>query len=81
MSVNETIAQPTMRTPQTNNAAPVNEIDLLALFGTLLDRKWFITIITAIFSIVGVAIAVLSAPIYQATVMIWPVCLRAPLKQ
>jgi tyrosine-protein kinase Etk/Wzc len=70
MSVNETIAQPKMRTQQINNTAPANEIDLLALFGTLVDRKWFIAVVTAIFSIVGVAIAVLSTPIYQATAMI-----------
>ncbi len=47
-----------------------NDIDLLALFGTLLDRKLFITVITAIFSIVGVAFAILSTPVYQATAMI-----------
>ena len=70
MSINETIAQPKIRTQQINNTAPANEIDLLALFGTLVDRKWFIAVVTAIFSIVGVAIAVLSTPIYQATAMI-----------
>jgi len=53
-----------------NQTGKTNEIDLLVLFGSLLDRKWFITIVTAIFSMVGVAIAVLSAPIYQATAMI-----------
>jgi tyrosine-protein kinase Etk/Wzc len=47
-----------------------NEIDLMVLFGALLDRKWFIAIVTAIFSIVGVAFAILSTPIYQATAMI-----------
>jgi tyrosine-protein kinase Etk/Wzc len=47
-----------------------NDIDLMALFGTLLDRKWFIAIVTAIFSVVGVAFAILSTPIYQATAMI-----------
>ena len=26
-----------------------NEIDLMVLFGALLDRKWFIAIVTAIF--------------------------------
>ncbi|MED5513477.1 MAG: polysaccharide biosynthesis tyrosine autokinase [Pseudomonadota bacterium] len=46
------------------------EIDLLALLGTLLDRKWFIVIVTAIFAIIGVAVAVLSTPIYKATALV-----------
>ena len=70
MSVNETIAQPTMRTQQTDKAAPANEIDLMALFGALLDRKLFIVAITTVFMIVGVAIAIFSTPIYKATAMI-----------
>jgi tyrosine-protein kinase Etk/Wzc len=53
-----------------NQTANTNDIDLLALFGTLLDRKRFIIIVTVIFSIVGVAIAVLSTPVYKATAMI-----------
>jgi tyrosine-protein kinase Etk/Wzc len=69
MSVNENIAQPTLRNQQSNNA-PVNEIDLIAFLGALLDRKFFICIITALFMIVGVAIAIFSTPIYQATAMI-----------
>ncbi|PKG84462.1 tyrosine-protein kinase [Colwellia sp. 75C3] len=70
MSVNETIAQPTIRNQQANNAAPANEIDLMALFGALLDRKFFICIVTAVFMVVGVAIAIFSTPIYKATAMI-----------
>ncbi|MBU2869198.1 polysaccharide biosynthesis tyrosine autokinase [Colwellia sp. E2M01] len=50
--------------------AATNEIDLMALFGALLDRKYFICIITAIFMMVGVAVAIYSTPIYQATAMI-----------
>ena len=46
------------------------EIDLMSLLGTLLDRKWFIIAVTALFMIVGVAVAVFSTPIYQATAMI-----------
>ncbi|GMM85634.1 polysaccharide biosynthesis tyrosine autokinase [Pseudoalteromonas sp. MTN2-4] len=46
------------------------EIDLMALLGALLDRKWFIIAVTAFFMIVGVAVAVFSTPIYQATAMI-----------
>lgn len=46
------------------------EIDLLALLGTLLDRKWFIIFVTAVFAIIGVAVAVLSTPIYKATALV-----------
>lgn len=63
------------------NAKPVNnssnqnktatqEIDLLALVGTLLDRKYFIILFTAVFAIIGVAVAILSTPIYKATALI-----------
>ncbi|MDF3865238.1 polysaccharide biosynthesis tyrosine autokinase [Pseudomonas denitrificans (nom. rej.)] len=47
-----------------------DEIDLLALFGTLLDHRWLIAGITAGFMVVGAAYAVLSAPIYRATATI-----------
>ncbi|MBQ4860860.1 polysaccharide biosynthesis tyrosine autokinase [Pseudoalteromonas sp. MMG013] len=46
------------------------EIDLIALFGTLLDRKLFIISVTTLFMLVGIAHALLSTPIYQATAMI-----------
>ena len=46
------------------------EIDLLALLGALLDRKWFIIFVTAVFAIIGVAVAVLSTPIYKATALV-----------
>ena len=46
------------------------EIDLLALLGALLDRKWFIVLVTAVFAIIGVAVAVLSTPIYKATALV-----------
>ncbi|MAD89874.1 MAG: tyrosine-protein kinase [Pseudoalteromonas sp.] len=46
------------------------EIDLMALLGALLDRKLFIIAITTLFMIIGVAVAVFSTPIYQATAMI-----------
>jgi tyrosine-protein kinase Etk/Wzc len=73
MSVNENITQPTTRNQQAANAtshAPANEIDLIALFGTLLDRKLFIAAFTAVFAVVGVAIAIFSTPIYKATAML-----------
>ncbi|RZM81173.1 tyrosine-protein kinase [Pseudoalteromonas rubra] len=46
------------------------EIDLMALLGALLDRKLFITGVTVLFMIIGVAVAIFSTPVYQATAMI-----------
>ncbi|MFJ3260413.1 polysaccharide biosynthesis tyrosine autokinase [Pseudomonas sp. NPDC086581] len=60
-----------MQYPQTPALPPAvsddDEIDLLALFGTLLDHKWLIAGITAGFMVVGVAYALLAAPVYRAT--------------
>jgi len=73
MSVNENIAPPTTRNQQASNAlsnAPDNEIDLMALFGALIDRKLFIISITTLFAVVGIATALFSTPIYKATAMI-----------
>lgn len=53
-----------------NRSQESQEIDLLALLGALLDRKWFIVIVTAVFAIIGVAVAVLSTPIYKATALV-----------
>ena len=53
-----------------NTAQPTQEIDLMALIGALLDRKYFIIAVTALFMFVGVIYAVLSTPVYQATAMI-----------
>ena len=47
-----------------------DEVDLLALFGTLIDSKWIIISITAFFCTIGVAAALLSAPIYQANALV-----------
>lgn len=59
------------------NSVPVQEhhendidIDLLALLGTLIDSKWIIIGITALFFAAGVAYALLSAPIYQANALV-----------
>jgi tyrosine-protein kinase Etk/Wzc len=61
--------QPT--TTKTNNPAQqADVIDLGALLGTLLDRKYFIIGLTTLFMFVGVVYAVLSTPIYQATAML-----------
>lgn len=53
-----------------NTAQPTQEIDLMALLGALLDRKYFIAGITALFMFIGVVYAVLSTPVYQASAMI-----------
>ncbi|MFY8327037.1 polysaccharide biosynthesis tyrosine autokinase [Pseudoalteromonas sp. ZZD1] len=67
-------AQPTAiaanKQNRTNEQNPSQEIDLMALLGALLDRKFFIIAITAVFMFVGVVYAVFSTPIYQATAMI-----------
>ena len=46
------------------------EIDLMALLGALIDRKYFIAAVTAVFMTVGVFYAVFATPVYQATAMI-----------
>lgn len=46
------------------------EIDLMALLGALIDRKYFIAAITAVFMAFGVFYAVFATPVYQATAMI-----------
>jgi tyrosine-protein kinase Etk/Wzc len=73
MSVNENITQSTARNKQTINAssnASANEIDLMAIFGALIDRKIFIISITTLFAVIGIATAIFSTPIYKATAMI-----------
>jgi tyrosine-protein kinase Etk/Wzc len=69
MSKKENTIQTTMHNQQADNADS-DEIDLSALFSTLVDRKLFIVLITALFALIGIAIAVLSEPIYNATAML-----------
>ncbi len=47
-----------------------DEIDLLGLLGTLLDAKWVIVGITSFFTVLGVAYAVLTPPVYQANALV-----------
>ncbi|MEI8605391.1 polysaccharide biosynthesis tyrosine autokinase [Pseudoalteromonas sp. B160] len=49
---------------------PSQEIDLMALLGALIDRKYFIIALTTVFMVVGVIYAVFSTLVYQATAMI-----------
>ena len=61
--------QPT--TNQTTNSSPQSqEIDLMALLGALIDRKYFIIALTALFMFIGVVYALLTQPVYQATAML-----------
>ncbi|KZN51384.1 polysaccharide biosynthesis tyrosine autokinase [Pseudoalteromonas luteoviolacea] len=55
---------------QKQSTEQAQEIDLMALLGAFLDRKWFIISVTALFMIIGAAVAMFSTPIYQATSMI-----------
>ncbi|WP_283392799.1 polysaccharide biosynthesis tyrosine autokinase [Photobacterium phosphoreum] len=48
----------------------VDDIDFGKLFGSLVDAKWYILGITALFSIVGIIVAALSTPIYKSDVLI-----------
>lgn len=45
-------------------------IDLGKLFGILLDSKWLIILTTFVFSLLGIALALLSTPIYKADALI-----------
>ncbi|MDF3198579.1 polysaccharide biosynthesis tyrosine autokinase [Pseudomonas sp. 1912-s] len=46
------------------------EIDLLGLFGTLIDHKWLIAAVTGAFMVTGAAYAVLATPVYQASALL-----------
>ncbi|MFU2511048.1 polysaccharide biosynthesis tyrosine autokinase [Pseudoalteromonas sp. ASV78] len=65
-------AQPTAlaANKQNNETQASQEIDLMALLGALIDRKYFIIALTAAFMAIGVIYAVFSTPVYQATAMI-----------
>ncbi|MFR0689851.1 polysaccharide biosynthesis tyrosine autokinase [Enterobacterales bacterium AE_CKDN230030158-1A_HGKHYDSX7] len=67
----ELFKKPSMQYPQMPSISPAvsddDEIDLLALFGTLLDHKWLIASITAGFLFAGATYALLASPIYRAS--------------
>src|SRR5690349_17701433 len=58
-----------MTTKQTFPSSPRrdDDIDLHALLGTLLDYKWLIIGVTAVFFVISVIYATLTTPIYEAT--------------
>ncbi|WP_323754003.1 polysaccharide biosynthesis tyrosine autokinase [Marinobacter sp.] len=54
-----------------NTATPQDdEIDLLALLGTLWDGKWLIAAVTLVFTAVGVFYALIQPPVYRANALI-----------
>ncbi|MEQ6888258.1 polysaccharide biosynthesis tyrosine autokinase [Halomonas sp. CS7] len=56
--------------PSRTTAPADDEIDLGRLFGLLLDHKWLIIGITALFSVIGVAYALQATPIYRADALV-----------
>ena len=63
-------AQPNLISNQKSSKEETQEIDLMALVGALLDAKFFIAGVTALFMLLGIAYAIFSTPIYQATAMV-----------
>lgn len=53
----------------TSEAAP-DVVDLGKLFGILLDAKWIILVTTFLFAVGGVAVALLSTPVYKADALL-----------
>ncbi|WP_233963971.1 tyrosine-protein kinase Wzc [Pectobacterium versatile] len=47
-----------------------DEIDLGRLLGTLLDNRWLIIAVTALFTIIGIFYAVLATPVYKTDALI-----------
>ncbi|MEC5342068.1 tyrosine-protein kinase Wzc [Brenneria populi] len=47
-----------------------DEIDLGRLLGTLLDNRWLIIGVTAVFAIIGILYATLATPVYRADALI-----------
>ena len=58
-----------MTTKQTFPSSPRrdDDIDLHALLGTLLDHKWLIIGVTAVFFVISVVYATLTTPNYEDT--------------
>lgn len=61
-----------MTTPQNRSSVDnsSDEIDLGKLLGILLDAKWIILVTTFLFAVGGVAVALLSTPIYKADALL-----------
>ncbi|MGR3073405.1 polysaccharide biosynthesis tyrosine autokinase [Vibrio vulnificus] len=65
--MNETMTTPQNRSSVDNSS---DEIDLGKLLGILLDAKWIILVTTFFFAVGGVAVALLSTPIYKADALL-----------
>nr|ADO64232.1 Wzc [Vibrio vulnificus NBRC 15645 = ATCC 27562] len=65
--MNETMTTPQNRSSVDNSS---DEIDLGKLLGILLNAKWIILVTTFFFAVGGVAVALLSTPIYKADALI-----------
>ncbi|MBR9873072.1 MAG: polysaccharide biosynthesis tyrosine autokinase [Vibrionaceae bacterium] len=61
-----------MTTPQQRPSAEATSdvVDLGKLFGILLDAKWTILVTTFLFAVGGVAVALLSTPVYKADALL-----------
>ncbi|ASY78782.1 tyrosine-protein kinase Wzc [Pectobacterium polaris] len=55
-----------VKTAETNS----DEIDLGRLLGTLLDNRWLIVGVTAVFTIIGILYATFATPIYKADALV-----------
>lgn len=62
--------QQTTQQPRSSSDYISDEIDLGKLLGILLDAKWLIFSVTALFAALGVVVALLSTPIYKADALI-----------
>jgi len=49
-----------------------DEIDLVAIWHTLIQRKWFIFKITGLFTTIGIIYSVLATPYYKSTISLYP---------
>ncbi len=56
--------------PSASYTADSDEIDLQQLLYTLLDHKWLIASITALFATLGLAYALLATPIYESNILV-----------
>lgn len=57
-------------TPKTPQRTDEDEIDLLALLGTLWDGRWRIAALTLAFTMIGIIYALLATPVYRATSLV-----------
>lgn len=55
---------------KTTAANDADEIDLGKLFGVLIDNRWKIVVVTFIFTVFGIAYAMLATPVYKADALI-----------